>query len=469
MPASKKPPNQHAGAAGAFAFALYNLWLTAGEPTQRVMGERANISHSSVSRAMNGRQVPSWASVRAFVIACDADPEGWEQGWKNAKAAEAAEKKAARDAAPAASATSRGSTRPRGGEKTPTARPDGDARDAPHTKAQATETPSGGDSSRRADQPPRLPRSLYTVPEVGVGIRELPPLPLPLREGIAEHLTTPMLLQALKASHAPDTSLLETLASALECDTDTVAECLTHGLLALRARNDRLQQRLAWATPSSSFIPTHLLPGPDVQLVPSKVAGWGGEDQLIVVGKSMRPPGAHHRPAPGEIRRGARPAKPPDRLPDASDVEDAPAAVTRHRLEPAAVVRPLPMRRASSRETPVPLPATEATGTDAVHLTATAATASPLTSPRVAPTTASVSTLTVAPTNVIPAADGEVGTGEPGTASLARGPWWLRHQVGIKISVLWLVALAVCISMLFEPAPAPVSDMWAGTQEKGES
>jgi hypothetical protein len=268
-----------------------------------------------------------------------------------------------------------------------------------------------------------------------------------------------MLEQALETSHKKGVNLVKTLAAALGCDTETVVECLAHSVLGLRARNTQLHRRLAWATPSSSFLPAHLLPDPEVQLVPSEVAGRGGEDQLIVVGKSSRPPGAHHRPAPGEINRTASPARTllADVPSDVRSPDTPPAAeATSHRLGPDAVVRPLPTRRIGlSGHSALPNdPGAEATGTDAACLAAPANTTS-LTTPRPVLPTATVSTLVVGTTGVMPARDET----EPATLSQVRGPLWIRHQIGIKISVLWLVALAVCIGMLFTPAPTPAVEL----------
>ncbi|MFF0015942.1 hypothetical protein [Streptomyces sp. NPDC005374] len=73
-----------------FAHELRLLRQGAGSPSYRAMARRTGLSVSALSRAAAGERLPSAAVVRAYVEACDADPEVWEQR-RGAAAEEAAE------------------------------------------------------------------------------------------------------------------------------------------------------------------------------------------------------------------------------------------------------------------------------------------------------------------------------------------------------------------------------------------
>ncbi|MDJ1645433.1 nSTAND1 domain-containing NTPase [Streptomyces pakalii] len=58
----------------------------AGGPTYRVLAGRSGLSASTLSAAAAGRQLPSLTVVLAFVRACGADPQGWEERWRTTAA-----------------------------------------------------------------------------------------------------------------------------------------------------------------------------------------------------------------------------------------------------------------------------------------------------------------------------------------------------------------------------------------------
>ncbi|MFF4056620.1 hypothetical protein ACFYZ8_27090 [Streptomyces sp. NPDC001668] len=73
-----------------FAHELRLLRQKAGSPSYRAMAHRTGLSVSALSRAAAGERLPSAAVVRAYVEACDGDPDVWEAR-RGAAAEEAAE------------------------------------------------------------------------------------------------------------------------------------------------------------------------------------------------------------------------------------------------------------------------------------------------------------------------------------------------------------------------------------------
>jgi hypothetical protein len=496
MPADKKPPARDAGPAGAFAYAMFELWEAAGKPTLRSMGEQVNMHHSSLSRVMKDDRVSSWESVRAFGIACGADPEVMQPRWQRAKDGEKAVKAAAKLSAAGPSGPPRGQARPRR-DSTPSETRSSTAAQAgrrPPARAKATSPPADR-SGAASDNGPPLP----VVPEVGAGVRELPPLPLPLREGVAERLTTTVLEHALHASRRGDKPLLDVLARMLECDVDTAAECLVHSVLAVRARNERLQQRLAWATPPSPYFPTHLLPTPQVQLVPTGDPATGG--QLIVVGRSARQPGAHRADDEDTVDDPAEPTPTPSsgpwRLtpvpPPTPTTAATPAAGTaspprrRHGLDGAAKVRPLPPPAPPPprRDTPDPTTAqpahalAEATGTDTLRPLTPVPPPPPRPQyppPRPAALPAnsqqhSSSTARTARESSTEERSSTVGTrpeAEANPAHRTRSHPHIGYRVGLQILTLWLIAPMVCVYLLLTPHTAAVPAQTTGAVRQHE-
>lgn len=490
MPADKKPPARDAGPAGTFAYAMFELWEAVGKPTLRSMGEQVNMHHSSLSRVMKDDRVSSWDSVRAFVIACGADPKTWQPRWQQAKDEEKAVKAAAKPIASGPTSPPRGQARPRRDSKpsetrSPTGAQSG-RRPPPRTK------PTSPPADHSSDVPENRP-ALPVVPEVSAGVRELPPLPLPLREGVAERLTTPILEHALHTSQTQNKPLLDVLARMLECDAGTAAECLAHGVLAVRARNERLQQRLAWATPSSPYFPTHLLPTPQVQLVPTGDPATGG--QLIVVGRSARQPGAHRaededtvddpaEPTPSSrLWRRLTPVPPPTPTPagllTAGAASSSPWPRRRHRLDEAAKVRPLPPPAPphSRRDPPEPITAqsahalTEATGTDTVRPLTPVPPPPQYPAPRPVAAQANSQQHSSTPSKTVleptteetsPTADPRPET-ENNPAHRARWVLWVRHRLGLQILTLWLIAPMVCAYVLLTPHTVPAPERTGAT------
>lgn len=84
MPRSQPPPDPDTGPIAEFAYALWQLRQSAGDPTFREMNQRAHIAHTSLSRASKGEAFPTWAVTRGYVRACGGDEDEWEQRYKDA-------------------------------------------------------------------------------------------------------------------------------------------------------------------------------------------------------------------------------------------------------------------------------------------------------------------------------------------------------------------------------------------------
>jgi transcriptional regulator with XRE-family HTH domain len=74
--------------AGAFAAALRALRDGSGL-SLRGLADRAGYAPSTLWAAEQGRKVPGWFVLEAYVQACGADPAEWREAWSRARAAEA--------------------------------------------------------------------------------------------------------------------------------------------------------------------------------------------------------------------------------------------------------------------------------------------------------------------------------------------------------------------------------------------
>ncbi|MFL6120559.1 hypothetical protein [Actinophytocola sp.] len=237
------------------------------------------------------------------------------------------------------------------------------------------------------------------------------------KKNVVGNLSTVALLDALRATSA-GVPPLAALSRALGAgDEEAVALHLINTVLdqsrQIDQLKDQLKGQLASLAPDTAR-PDHAVS--DVQLVPTKP----GSEQLAVVGKSSRPPGAHRQPAtrdsgptsvaPGPVRRG------------------------QHDFEPGATVRPLPTQRAIAPADASPVvPVTAATGTD---------TGDPTTTTHVLPLSAVVSSAKEAETETAE---------EPAPVSRwTRVRVWIRYQVLFHV-LLWLVTLGVCFYKLIAP------------------
>lgn len=87
----EKPVDPEAGPVQRLAHDLRVLREKAGSPTYREMARRTHYSSSALSHAAGGEQLASLAVVLAYATALDADPEEWEERWREAKGAVEAE------------------------------------------------------------------------------------------------------------------------------------------------------------------------------------------------------------------------------------------------------------------------------------------------------------------------------------------------------------------------------------------
>ncbi|WP_143196924.1 helix-turn-helix domain-containing protein [Streptomyces sp. CB00455] len=71
----------------AFARDLRHLHKKAGSPPLAMMAERSGISAPTLSNAHNGRKLPTWSTVNAYVLACGGDPEEWSPRWESLRLA----------------------------------------------------------------------------------------------------------------------------------------------------------------------------------------------------------------------------------------------------------------------------------------------------------------------------------------------------------------------------------------------
>lgn len=82
MPRRERPLDEGESGLLQFAADLRRLRERAGRPTYRELSRRAHYSAAALSEAAGGRKLPSLAVTKAYVKACDADPEEWERRWR---------------------------------------------------------------------------------------------------------------------------------------------------------------------------------------------------------------------------------------------------------------------------------------------------------------------------------------------------------------------------------------------------
>lgn len=82
MGRSERALDPSAGLVQEFAFDLRMLRRAAGLPTYRELGHRAQYAPSVLSRAADGRELPSLNVTLAYVTACGGDRDAWEARWR---------------------------------------------------------------------------------------------------------------------------------------------------------------------------------------------------------------------------------------------------------------------------------------------------------------------------------------------------------------------------------------------------
>ncbi|MER6083508.1 WD40 repeat domain-containing protein [Streptomyces sp. NPDC001833] len=87
----ESPLDPSAGPAQRLAAELRKLRAETGNPTYRVMAQRAGQGASTLSQAAAGERLPTLPVVLAYVRACDGDEAEWEARWREAAAEAAAE------------------------------------------------------------------------------------------------------------------------------------------------------------------------------------------------------------------------------------------------------------------------------------------------------------------------------------------------------------------------------------------
>jgi hypothetical protein len=82
----ESPLNPEAGAVARLAAQLRQLREDAGRPSYRQLARTAHYSHSALSQAAAGRELPSLAVTLAFAEACGGDRQEWIARWEDAAA-----------------------------------------------------------------------------------------------------------------------------------------------------------------------------------------------------------------------------------------------------------------------------------------------------------------------------------------------------------------------------------------------
>ncbi|MET7480827.1 hypothetical protein ABZT17_41765 [Streptomyces sp. NPDC005648] len=75
----ERPVDPDAGPLQRFAHELRSLRRNGGSPSYRTMSQRTGLSVTALSRAASGERLASAAVVRAYALACGADPDEWER------------------------------------------------------------------------------------------------------------------------------------------------------------------------------------------------------------------------------------------------------------------------------------------------------------------------------------------------------------------------------------------------------
>lgn len=82
-----KPVDAEVEALSELAADLRRLRAQAGNPPYRAMAVKARYSASTLSEAASGRRLATLPVVLAYVAACGADTEGWQERWRQVAAA----------------------------------------------------------------------------------------------------------------------------------------------------------------------------------------------------------------------------------------------------------------------------------------------------------------------------------------------------------------------------------------------
>ncbi len=82
----EKPLDPGQGPVQRFAYELRKLREESGGPTYRAMARRAGYSAPTLAAAAGGGRLPSEAVLRAYVTACDGDPDAWARRLREALA-----------------------------------------------------------------------------------------------------------------------------------------------------------------------------------------------------------------------------------------------------------------------------------------------------------------------------------------------------------------------------------------------
>ncbi|NUT17992.1 MAG: helix-turn-helix domain-containing protein [Hamadaea sp.] len=77
----EQPLDPSTGILARFASRLRELRESAGRPSYSTLAARTHYSRSALAQATDGRKLPSWPVVQAYVQACGADVEQWRQLW----------------------------------------------------------------------------------------------------------------------------------------------------------------------------------------------------------------------------------------------------------------------------------------------------------------------------------------------------------------------------------------------------
>ncbi|WP_232030197.1 nSTAND1 domain-containing NTPase [Streptomyces lincolnensis] len=75
----ERPVDPESGPLQRFAHELRSLRRDGGLPSYRTMAQRTGLSVTALSRAASGERLASAAVVRAYALACGADPDEWER------------------------------------------------------------------------------------------------------------------------------------------------------------------------------------------------------------------------------------------------------------------------------------------------------------------------------------------------------------------------------------------------------
>jgi hypothetical protein len=87
MPRPETPIDASIEALARFAAALRMLRTAAGKIPYHRLARAAHYSAAALSRAANGRRLPPWPVVRAYVLACRGDETEWRARWEATRAA----------------------------------------------------------------------------------------------------------------------------------------------------------------------------------------------------------------------------------------------------------------------------------------------------------------------------------------------------------------------------------------------